>query len=183
MQLLPANINFSKVEIWAQDETRVGQQGSLTRIWAQTGTRPRKVKQQQFISTYIYGAVCAQTGNSFALIMPYTDTNAMQLYLNELSRHIKDDQHIALLMDNASWHTAKELKIPSNITLIPLPAYAPELNPMEQGWQWMKPRYLSNCCYDNYDDLVEKACYAWNEFAKQTDLIKSLCSREWITTP
>ena len=61
-ELLPQNIDFSTVDIWQQDESRFGQQGSTTRIWAKTGTRPRKVKQQQFISTYIYGAVCAKNG-------------------------------------------------------------------------------------------------------------------------
>ena len=60
--LLPKEVNRDKVEIWSEDESRVGQQGSLTRIWAKKGTRPRKVKQRQFISTYIYGAVCHQTG-------------------------------------------------------------------------------------------------------------------------
>ena len=112
------------LEIWQQDETRIGQQGSLSRIWAPTGSRPRKVKQQQFISTYIYGAVCAQTGDSFALVMPYTDTYTMQFYLSELSKHIKNGKHVALVMDNAGWHVANELIIPANITIIPLPAYA-----------------------------------------------------------
>ena len=62
-ELLPKNIDKSNVDIWSQDESRVGQQGSLTRIWAKRGTRPRKVRQQQFISTYIYGAACHDTGS------------------------------------------------------------------------------------------------------------------------
>ena len=171
------------LEIWQQDETRVGQQGSLSRIWAPTGTRPRKVKQQQFISTYIYGATCAQTRDSFALIMPYTNTDTMQLYLFELSKHATAGKHIALLMDNAGWHVAKELMVPMNITLVPLPAYAPELNTMEQVWQWIKQHYLSNCCYENYEDLLNKVCQAWNQFTQQPDLIQSLCYRDWIQTP
>ena len=69
-ELLPKNIDRSEVEIWSQDETRVGQQGSLTRIWAKRGTRTRKVRQQKFISTYIYGAACHDTGESFALEQP-----------------------------------------------------------------------------------------------------------------
>jgi len=60
--LLPKDIDWSKVDIWSQDETRIGQQGSLSRIWAKRGSRPRKVRQQQFISTYIYGAACHDTG-------------------------------------------------------------------------------------------------------------------------
>lgn len=79
---MPKDVDLSKVDIWSQDETRAGQQGSLSRIWALRGTRPRKVKQQQFISTYIYGAACHDTGQSFALILPYANTEAMNLFLN-----------------------------------------------------------------------------------------------------
>ena len=77
---MPDKIELSSVDIWLQDETRVGQQGSLTRIWAPKGTRPRKVKQKQFISTYIYGSACAATGESFGLALPYTNTETMELY-------------------------------------------------------------------------------------------------------
>ena len=80
-ELLPKNINRRNVDIWFQDETRVGQQGSLTRIWAKRGTRPRKVKQPQFIATYIYGAACHDTGESFALILPYANTVAINKFL------------------------------------------------------------------------------------------------------
>jgi hypothetical protein len=86
--LIPEHIGVDSVDMWTQDESRVGQQGSLTRIWAPKGTRPRKVRQQQFISAYIYGASCASTGESFGLIFPDTNTKSMQLYLDELSMHI-----------------------------------------------------------------------------------------------
>jgi hypothetical protein len=117
-KLLPDNIDISTVDIWQQDESRVGQQGSTTRIWAKIGTRPRKVRQQQFISTYIYGAVCAKTGGTFGLVLPYTNTEAMQIFLNELSCHVNDGRHIALVIDNSGWHTATGLVVPHNIILI-----------------------------------------------------------------
>ena len=94
-----------------QDESRVGQQGSLTRIWAPTGTRPRKIRQQQFISAYIYGAACSKTGDSFGLILPSTNTIAMQIYIDQLSKQINKDRHVALVVDNAGWHTSKYLKM------------------------------------------------------------------------
>lgn len=168
------------VDIWVQDESRVGQQGSLSRIWAPTGTRPRKVKQQQFISAYIYGAACAKTGDSFGLILPTTNTIAMQTYIDQLSKHVKVGKHIALVIDNAGWHTSKQLKIPENITLIPLPPYSPELNPAEQIWEWMKHNYLSNICFDNYSDIVDKLVIAWNAFSEDVALVKSVCTREWM---
>lgn len=77
MSVVPNNVNDSQVEIWFQDETRVGQQGSLSRIWAKTGTRPRVVRQQQFLSSYIYGAVCPQRKVGAALVMPYANSYCM----------------------------------------------------------------------------------------------------------
>lgn len=180
--MLPENVEQSNVDIWSQDETRVGQQGSLSRIWAVRGTRPRKVKQQQFISTYIYGAACHDTGQSFALILPYTNTESMNRFLAELSSEIEHGRHVALVIDNAGWHTAKELNVPSNITLIPLPPYSPELNAMEQIWQWIKSHFLSNQYYENYAAIVDKACHAWNELSKDTELVKSIMHRDWINT-
>lgn len=181
-KLLPEHVDIGTVDIWQQDESRVGQQGSTTRIWARTGTRPRKVRQQQFIYTYLYGAVCAKTGEAFGLVLPYTDTAAMQLFLNALSSNVKENRHIALVIDNAGWHTATALVVPHNITLIPLPPYSPELNAVEQVWSWIKSHYLSNCNFKDYDDIVDKASFAWNEFAKQPDLIRSMCSRDWLRT-
>ena len=96
-ELLPKDIDLSKVDTWSQDETRVGQQGSLSRIWAERGTRPRKVRQQQFISTYIYGAACHNTGQSCALILPRANTHGMNLFLSELSLEIKTGRHVALV--------------------------------------------------------------------------------------
>lgn len=180
---LPPHIDLLCVDIWQQDESRVGQQGSLTRIWAPTGTRPRKVKQQQFISAYIYGAACATTGEAFGLVLPCTNTEAMQVFLDGLSAHILPNRHVALVMDNAGWHTAKELSVPENITIIPLPAYSPELNAMEQVWEWMKQNYLSNCNFKGYDEIVDKLCTAWNKFLEQPNLVKSICNRKWLKTP
>jgi transposase len=183
VKLIPSHVDLSCVDIWQQDESRVGQQGSLTRIWAPTGTRPRKVKQQQFISTYIYGAACAKTGDTFGLVLPHTNVESMQVFLSEFSKQISTERHVALVIDNAGWHTARELIIPKNITLIPLPPYSPELNAMEQVWEWMKLNHLSNCNFQNYDEIVDKVCLAWNQFSQQNSLVKSLCSRDWLVTP
>lgn len=180
---MPKNIDKSKLDIWSQDETRVGQQGSLSRIWAKRGTRPRKVKQQQFISTYIYGAACHTTGQSCALILPYVNTSAMNKFLSELSSVVESGRHVALIVDNAGWHTAKKLVVPDNITLIPLPPYAPELNAMEQIWEWIKNHFLSNQYYGVYEDIVTMACYAWNQLSKDVNLVKSIMYRDWINTP
>jgi len=178
--LLPKEVDRAKVEIWSEDESRVGQQGSLTRIWAQKGTRPRKVKQRQFISTYIYAAACHKTGQSYGMILPYVNTDTMNIFLDGLSKEVGIERHIALIVDNAGWHGAADLIVPSNITLVPLPPYAPELNAMEQVWEWMKTHFLYNQSYSDYEDIVEKLSDAWNQISDNTDLIKSIIHRGWI---
>ena len=179
-KLLPDNIDAKQVEIWSEDETRVGQQGSLTRIWAKKGTRPRKVKQRQFISTYLYGAACHKTGQAYAVVLPYANTKAMNIFLQGLSKEIKEGKHVALIIDNAGWHNSNELIVPDNITLIPLPPYSPELNAMEQVWEWIKKRFLYNQCYSDYNDIVDKVCDAWNHLSNNPDIVKSIILRKWI---
>ena len=171
------------VEIWSQDEIRIGQQGSLCRIWAKRGTRPRKVKQQQFLSTYVYGAASHTTSASCALVLPYANTNAMNIFLQELSAKISPEKHVALIVDNAGWHKSGLLIVPDNITLVPLPPYSPELNAMEQVWEWMRGHHLSNQCYKNYNQIVTLACKAWNEFSNNMELVRSIMHRKWICLP
>lgn len=107
----------------------------------------------------------------------------MNKFLEDLSLTIQGNRHIALLTDNAGWHTAKKLTVPSNITLIPLPPYAPELNAMEQVWEWIKNHFLANQCYGAYDDIVTMACHAWNQLSQNVDLLKSIIYRDWINKP
>lgn len=180
---MPAGIEMSSVDLWSQDETRVGQQGSGCRIWAAKGVRPRKVRQKQFLSTYIYGAANHKTGESFALILPYANTAAMNKYLHEFSSVIKSGRHAAVLIDNAGWHQSKDLVVPDNITLIPLPPYSPELNAMEQVWEWIKKHCLSYQHYERYEDIVNQASKGWNSFSDNMELVKSIMHRDWVNLP
>ena len=95
--MLPKEKAESKVEIWFQDEARIGQQGSLTRIWAPTGTRPRVVKQQQFISSYIFGAICPEKNKAAAIASPVANTFSLQFHLDEISHHVTEESMLCLL--------------------------------------------------------------------------------------
>jgi len=101
------------------------------------------VKQRQFLSTYVYAAAHHQTGQSFALVLPYANTVAMSIFLQALSVGLESGRPAALIVDNAGWHKALHLVIPDNITLIPLPPYSPELNAREPVWEWMRNHPLS----------------------------------------
>lgn len=168
-----------KIEVWWQDECRVGQQGSLSRTWASKGTRPRVVRQKQFMSTYIFGAVCPERDVGCALILPQANAGMMQMHIDQISEHVQEG-HIALvLMDRAGWHTTETLNIPENIKFLPLPPYSPELNPMEQVWKKLKEIKLSNISFETYDDILSACCEAWNCFADHEGNIQDLCSRNW----
>lgn len=172
-----------KFEVWWQDEMRVGQQGSLSRVWAPKGTRPRVVRQRQFLSTYIFGACCPDKDKSCGLILPRVDTDMMQMHLQEISKKIDKGYHALMLVDRASWHTTEQIQLPQNITLIPLPPYSPELNPMEQLWQQLRKIKLSNTAYDGYDEIVEAAVEAWTTFTDKSGAVQRLCSRDWAKIP
>jgi hypothetical protein len=178
---LPPDIPEEKVDIWFQDEARVGQQGTLTRCWARKGTRPRLKRQRQYESAYLFGAVCPAKDKSVGIVMPKVNIFSMQTHLDLISKKIPVGRYAVIVLDRAGWHTSSKLKNYHNIFLMPLPAASPELNPTEQVWQQLRDRYFANRSYENYDDIVDNCCYAWNDFTKQKNNIRKFCSRDWAT--
>ncbi len=171
--------NRARIEVWFQDELRAGQQGSLSRAWAKKGTRPRRIRQRQYKSSYIYGAICPKKDKGCALVLPYASTEGMQIHLDEISKNVTRGYHAIIVMDGAGWHVANDLKIPNNITLMKLPPYSPELNPMEQVFQQLRKLKLSNACYDSHEEIDNACVDAWNEFISEKGAIKRLASRKW----
>lgn len=169
------------VDIWFQDESRVGQQGSQTRVWAPKGTRPRVVKQQQFLYQYIYGAVCPAQGLGAAIIAPFANHKCLELHLQEIGHHVPEGRHAIVIMDSAGWHKAKDLQVPKNITLLNLPPYAPELNPQECVWKYIKDHELANRVYASVEEIMQACCTAWENFVKNPNLITSIASRPWLS--
>jgi len=167
------------VEIWFQDELRAGQQGSLSRSWAIKGTRPRRIRQRQFKSSYIFGAVCPRKDKGVALILPDANAEAMQLHIEEISKNVTKGYHAILVMDRAGWHLSRELYLPKNITILSLPSYSPELNPMEQVFQQLRKLKLSNASYENYEEIDLACVEAWNAFIGVKGNVKRLCLRSW----
>jgi hypothetical protein len=102
------------VEVWFQDEMRVGQKNKLTYRWARKGSRPRATHDQRTQSTYLFGAVCPEHGTGAALVLPFCNTEAMQLHLDEIAARVSAGAHAIVILDQAGWHGAKGLKIPRN---------------------------------------------------------------------
>ena len=153
---------------------RVGQKNKLTYRWARKGSRPRASHDQRTQSTYLFGAVCPQRGAGAALVLPACNTEAMQLHLDEIATKVTPGAHAILILDQAGWHGAKDLKVPSNISLLPLPPRAPELNSQENIWQFMRQNWLSNRIFKSFDDIVDHCCYAWNTLIDQPWKIMSI---------
>jgi transposase len=149
------------------------------RQWAQRGTRPRQHADQRYANAYLFGAICPARGKGAALALPHVDTEMMQLHLDEISRHVAKDAHAVLLLDRAGWHTTGKLAMPKNITPILLPSRAPELNPVENVWQYLRQNWLSNCVFENYDAIIDAACDAWQRLIDQPETITSIGMRDW----
>ncbi len=112
--------------------------------------------------------------------MPYVNTEAMQQFLDGFSATIAEDEHAVMVLDQAGWHGSGGLVVPENVTLVPLPPYSPELNPVERVWLHLKERFLSHRLHPDYDAIVDAACQAWKRLKADTGRIKSLCSYPWI---
>lgn len=166
------------MEVWFQDEARIGQQGTLTRVWAQRGSRPTAVKQTEYEWIYLFASTNSHTGESVALVAPSVNTDYMNAHLRHISQQVGPTRHVVLVLDQAGWHVAKALQIPDNITLFRLPAYSPELNAAERPWGYLRQHYLANRVYKDYDELFTETSAAWNRL--DADTLRSLCSTEWV---
>ena len=171
-----------KLEIWFQDESRIGQKGELTRQWARRGTRPRQAKDQRYAAAYLLSAVCPASEKAAALVLPRADTAAMSLHLAEIATVVGPDAHAVLILDGAGWHSTKALVVPTNLTLLPLPPYSPELNPVVNIWQYLKHNHLNNRVFPSCTAILDVCCQAWNRLRAIKGLINSITTRDWART-
>jgi hypothetical protein len=168
------------IEIWFQDEARVGQQGTHEYVWAPIGSRPAMVRDNRHDSAYLYGAICPARGVGAAIIMPAANTEGMNEHLKEIGTQVAPGAQCLLVCDGAGWHqTGETLEVPDNITLLKLPPYAPELNPMENVWDYLRGNKLCSLVWDSYEAIVEACRKAWNFLISDPDRIRSIGAREW----
>ena len=167
-----------RVEVWLQDEMRLGLQGTTATVWGETNSRPAVIRQTEYQWCYVFGAVNPRTGNSSALVAPSVNTELMSQHLAFIAEEAGPDAHVVLVLDQAGWHRSKRLVVPENLTLLYLPPYSPELNAIEKLWGFIRSHYTSNRVYRDYDHLFEAACQTCREVGE--DRIKSVCRTTWI---
>jgi transposase len=169
-----------EIRTYHQDEARFGQKGTITRVWARKGSRPHAVRQTGFTSLYVLAAVCAATGAVSALIMPELNTAVVNLFLEQFSRELPAGVHAVLIWDGAGFHTGAELVVPSNVSLILLPPYSPELNPVENLWHYLRAHHWSNRRYRDYNELRAEAARSLCAVCEDVETIKSVCNAPYL---
>lgn len=177
---MPEAAKGKPIEVWFQDEARVGQKGGYAYIWARRGSRPCMVRDNRHASAYLYGAICPALRKGAAVIMPAANTEGMNEHLKEISAQVAPGAHAVLICDGAGWHQrGKRLKVPDNITLVRPPPYAPELNPVELVWEYLRANKLCRLVWNTYEEIVQACKEAWNFLMTDPDRIASIASRDW----
>ncbi|WAJ31400.1 IS630 family transposase [Antarcticirhabdus aurantiaca] len=169
-----------RIALWFQDEARVGQKGRTCHRWWAKGRRPPGLCDQRFEWAYIFGAVEPATGKAFSLVLPFADAAMMSLFLDHFAQTIEDGVHVVMVLDGAGWHGTKALDLPANITLVTLPPYSPELNPVERLWLYLRERFLSLREFRGREHIIDACCQAWNAATDDPRRIRSLCLYPWI---
>ena len=170
------------MEVWFEDEARVGQQGTYGALWAEIGSRPGVVCDDRHDSAWLFGSVCPQRAVGAALVMPWIGAEAMGLHLEAVSRMVSPGAHAVLVCDGAGWHqTGGRLRVPDDISLLPLPSYSPQLNPIENVWAFLRANHLNQRVWDSYDAIVDACCRAWNAFITDVDRVASVTRRVWAS--
>lgn len=141
----------------AQDEGRFGRITDIRKCRPPKGIRPKVGKQIARTFVYVYAAVCMALGKMTCLILPFANTDMMNLFLEEVSNDFKD-YFVIMLVDGAGWHRSNDLEIPENIRLVQQPSHSPELNPVEHLWEELREKYLRNKAYKSLDAVEQALC-------------------------
>lgn len=176
---LPPEAAGKPVEVWFTDEARVGQQGTITRVWARRGSRPRAWRDRRYEWAYLFGAICPERSIGAAIIMPEVNVEAMNEHFAIISQCVSAGAIAVLVLDGAGWHTSPRLKVPDNLVLLPLPPYSPELNPMENVWEFLRGNFVSNRVWDSYEAILDACQNAWNKLMQLPECIASVTRRAW----
>jgi transposase len=168
-----------EIKLMFQDEARFGRISDVRRCWSPKPIRPLCTAMLTHEYTYAYGAVDACTGELDSLILPSVNTHCMQLFLDEVSkRHVQEK--IVMVIDGAGWHSSRELKAPDNIYLLKLPAYAPELNPIEHVWDELREKFFHNKVFGSLDALEDQLALGLGTLEKSSETVRTIVAWDWI---
>ena len=169
----------SKIRLMFWDEAGFGRISELAYCWCPQGVRPIVPHHRIREYVYAYGAVDPIDGESCFIIAPKCNTDWANVFLKVLSEQFPDD-YILLCTDNATWHKSDLLVVPDNIIIFYLPAYTPEMNPIEQVWKEVRKDGFKNTLFATLDKVINKLSDSL--MALSQNIIKSICGRDWIVS-
>jgi len=168
------------VELWCEDECRLGLVPIVRRVWAPKGQRPsapHRIKRQWL---YVYGFARPGTAETFWLLLPEANTAWMGLALAEWARWVDPEgrKRLVLVVDGASWHTSGKLEVPAQVELFPLPANTPELQPVESAWPALR-EVVANEAFDSLDPVMDRLAQRCKRFTERPEMIQGVLAHDW----
>ena len=142
--------------------------------------RPPGLADKRFTSLYLFAACRPGSDRAFALALPEATLTTMDLFLAAFAQQLEPGAHAVLILDQAGWHGSPRLTVPDNITLLPLPAYSPELNPVERVWLYLRERFLSHRLLADYPAVLDAACDAWNALVAEAGRLARLTAYPYL---
>lgn len=169
------------VRLLFQDEARFGRISDSRRCWAPLPSRP--LVGQQVVREYIYGftAVSPQDGKMSCLILPWVDAETMSIFLEHTAQTFPND-FCLMILDGAGWHHATDLRLPSNMALLYLPPYSPELNPVEHLWSYLRTNTIGNTTFKSLDQVQSTLADGMRQLLQQPELVASITNFSWLNT-
>ena len=165
-----------------QDEGRFGRISEPRRCWAPKGMRPRVPRQIVREYLYVYAAVSPGLGRMTALLLPWANTDMMNIFLREVSKDFSEFL-VIMQVDQAGWHKSKDLKIPENIRLLPQPPHSPELNPVEHLWEELREKACPNRAFKSLGEVEQALCQEIGRLQNDPDRLRSLTNFPHLRIP
>ncbi len=164
-----------------QDEGRFGLLGNPRRCWAPAGVRPVVGARLVRKFSYAFAAVCPHDGVMDSLVLPWVNAQTMSLFLSTVSeRHAHE--FIVMVMDQAGWHIASALEVPTNMRLVLLPPYSPEINPAEHIWSTLREDCVGNTVFANMDAADKALSAGLKSLESSPERMQSITGFNWITS-
>jgi transposase len=162
-----------------QDEGRFGLISDPRACWAPPGVRPKVPKQVVRQYLYTYAAVAPALGTMTSLILPYANSEMMNIFLKQVSEDFKE-YFVVMLLDQAGWHGSNDLVVPENIRLVSQPSHSPKVNPTEHIWDAIRENGFYNVAFDSLEELQARLCVALNELHDDPVSLKSLTNFPYL---
>ncbi|ACK67894.1 hypothetical protein PCC8801_3951 [Rippkaea orientalis PCC 8801] len=172
------------MELWTEDEHRIGLKPIYRRIWVPWWDVPTASIKWQYKWVWLYGFVNPESGETYWWLMPFVNQEIFSQVLEDFARYfgIGDKKQVLLVLDGARWHTSKSLKIPEGIDLEFLPSYSPELEPAERLWP-LTNEPIVNRSFETIEELEEVLIPRLKVLMEQPEFVSGLtCFHWWPTT-